>query len=312
MNGNPTFKNTFDIINRNNELKKVFNYASWNEQLDKLPNACRTIFWESFADNPVSFLSAEIVHKLQQASELTQAELGLLLLPLATSFAVAPVSNFFVGAIAFDSEGNAYFGANFEFAGTHIGQTIHAEQSAIVNAWQLGAKELALLVINYAPCGHCRQFINEVNLADNFQIQLPNSEPKSLTYYLPEDFSPKDLGIEELILGTQTQQTSENATLEEMAKLAHDACHAPYSNNKNGIALLYDDNEMVCGRYAENCAFNPTLPALQIALNSRRLQGKNWQNIKRAVMLETKTTLSQYENSKNLLQQICDVKLELI
>ncbi len=312
MNNNPTFQHTSDITNKNNELYKAFDYANWNKQIDKLPKSCREILQENFADKPVSFLSAEIIAKLQQASGLTQAELGLLLLPLATSFAVAPVSNFFVGAIAFDSEGNSYFGANFEFAGTHIGQTIHAEQSAIANAWQLGAKDLALLVINYPPCGHCRQFINEVKLANNFQIQLPNSEPKSLTYYLPEDFSPKDLGIEDRILGNNTPVFDKNLTIEEVAKLAHDTCHAPYSGNKNGIALLYEDNEMVSGRYAENCAFNPTLPALQVALNSRRLQGKNWQNIQKAVMAETKTTLSQYENSKNLLQQICDVKLELI
>ncbi len=180
------------------------------------------------------------------------------------------------------------------------------------NAWQLGAKELALLVINYPPCGHCRQFINEVNLADNFQIQLPNSEPKPLTYYLPEDFSPKDLGIAERILSKNTPVFDKNLTLEEVAKLAHDNSHAPYSGNKNGIALLYDNDEIVSGRYAENCAFNPTLPALQVALNSRRLQGKNWQNIKKAIMVETKTTLSQYKNSKNLLQEICDVELELI
>ncbi len=130
MNTNTKFDNKSNIVNKNNKLIKSFNHTLWNEQLDKLPNSYQKILKEHFSDTPVSFLSAEIIHKLQQASGLTQAELGLLLLPLATSFAVAPVSNFFVGAIAFDSEGNAYFGANFEFANTHIGQTIHAEQSA--------------------------------------------------------------------------------------------------------------------------------------------------------------------------------------
>ncbi len=318
MNNNPTPNNLLNSNNKNNKLddkKHSFNQSYWNEQLKQLPAPCRSILQGYFSNTPFSFLSATIVQELQEASGLNQAELGLLLLPLATSFAVAPVSDFFVGAIAFDSDGNAYFGANFEFAGTHIGQTIHAEQSAIANAWQLGAEELALLVINYPPCGHCRQFINEVKLADNFLIQLPNSEAKPLTYYLPQDFSPKDLGIEERILGKQTQQTSENTTLKEMAKLAHDTSHAPYSGNKNGIALLYEEGknqEIISGRYAENCAFNPSLPALQVALNSRRLQGKNWQAIKQAVMVETITTLSQSDNASSLLKEICGVALEVV
>ncbi len=323
MNNNPTSNNLLNSNNQNNKLddkKYSFNQSYWNEQLKQLPNPCRSILQGYFSNTPFSFLSATIVQELQEASGLNQAELGLLLLPLATSFAVAPVSDFFVGAIAFDSECNAYFGANFEFAGTHIGQTIHAEQSAIANAWQLGAKELVLLVINYPPCGHCRQFINEVKLADNFLIQLPNSEAQPLTYYLPQDFSPKDLGIEERILGKQTQQSdNNNATsdtdLKEMAKLAHDTSHAPYSGNKNGIALLYEEGEnkeIISGRYAENRAFNPSLPALQVALNSRRLQGKDWQAIKQAVMVETKTTLSQYDNASSLLKEICGVALEVV
>ncbi len=342
----------------------------WCQQLNSLPASCSTILIAEFGETPFSMLSAQTINKLQNASGLTQAELGLALLPLATCFAVAPVSEFYVGAVAFDSVGNAYFGANFEFANTHIGQTIHAEQSAIANAWQQGAKDLALLVINYPPCGHCRQFINEVKLADDFHIQLPNSEAKPLSYYLPEDFSPKDLGIDERVLAANcddknsddknsdgknsdgknsdgknsdgknsdgknsdgknsdgkngddknakdnTMPVNDNSlTLEDVAKLAHDNSHAPYSGNKNGIALLYEegkDRQVVSGRYAENCAFNPSLPALQVALNTRRLQGKDWQNIQRAVMVETKTVLSQYDNASALLKEVSAVDLELL
>ncbi len=244
---------------------------------------------------------------------MSQAELGLALLPLASKFAIAPISNFYVGAVAFDSQGNAYLGANFEFAHTHIGQTIHAEQSAIANAWYHGATDLDLLVINYPPCGHCRQFINEVRLSDQCKIQLPHNQAKPFNYYLPEDFSGNDLGVTQRLFDTvvKSNNLDTNDCLE-MAKFAYKRSHAPYTGDKSGIALQYDDGEIVIGSYAENCAFNPSLPALQSALNQRRLQGKDWKNINKAIMLENTTSLSQYNNACDVLQHICSVELELV
>ncbi len=262
----------------------------------------------------LDYLPAQLVSQLQEAQPAETpglSALGLSLLPLATSFAVAPVSDFYVGAIAFDSQGNAYPGANFEFTDTHIGQVIHAEQSAIANAWTHGAEDLALLVINYPPCGHCRQFINEVNLADNFRIQLPDSTAKSLSYYLPDAFGPNDLNIDKRILGPQTIPSDKN-NITVMAEWAYENSHAPYSGSKSGIALQYEDGQIVTGRYAENAAFNPTLPALQMALNTRRLQGKDWRNIQQAIMIETPASLSQHQNTHALLSSFSAVKLDYI
>lgn len=286
--------------------------AKQQKIIKEMPKEIQPILNQHFTDHSIGFVSAKTVSELLKASSLTHAQLGLLLLPLATNFAEAPVSNFNVGAIAFDGDGNAYFGANFEFANTHIGQTIHAEQSAIAHGWMHGAKDLALLVINYAPCGHCRQFINEVTLTEDFYIQLPDVDAKPLGYYLPDSFGGSDLGIEDKILGQTNlpQNLQKNTDFIKLAKIAHDTCHAPYSGNKSGIALQYDDEEVVTGRYAENAAFNPTLPALQVALNYRRMQGKNGQMIKRAVMVETPTSLQQKQNTTELLAKICNVSLE--
>ncbi len=240
-------------------------------------------------------------------------EFAKILLPLATSFSVAPVSNFHVGAVAIDTEGNCYLGANFEFVDTHIGQTIHAEQSAIAHAWSRGAITLKLLVINYSPCGHCRQFINEVNLADDFCILLPNSQPQPLSYYLPEAFGPSDLGMSERILGKQKQPNNNNNNDNELLTMAKWACensHAPYSHSYSGIALQYPNHETVIGRYAENAAFNPSLPPLQMALNYRRLQGKDWKTIEKAILVEKTQCLSQKDNTEHLLNSISDVSLQ--
>lgn len=271
-----------------------------NTALDNLPQSVTQVLEKSVLF-PYSFLPAEIVMKLCTVTNQTQSEFGLTLLPLATAFAEAPVSNFYVGAVAFDSVGNAYLGANFEFANTHIGQTIHAEQSAIAHAWSRGAQELALLVINYAPCGHCRQFINEVNLCANFRILLPDTAPQRLSDYLPNAFGPVDLSIDARILGDLAHVETGN-DLRQCAKAACQNSHAPYSHSNSGIALQYDDGDIVTGRYAENAAFNPSLPPLQMALNYRRLQGKVWHKIAQAQMIEMPSMLSQRDNVEALLQ----------
>lgn len=263
----------------------------------------------NITDGSYHYFPAHQVIAVCQQMGIERATLGLQLLPLAASFAVTPVSHFNVGAVAFDSQGNAYLGANFEFCGVAINQTIHAEQSAIANAWACGARDIALLVINYAPCGHCRQFLNEVNLAANFCIQLPNHKAQPLSYYLPDDFGPFDLGIQQRIL--QQQLPTQEGNLLAQATGACQVSHAPYSGTHSGIALCYDD-AIVMGCYGENAAFNPSLPPLQMALNTRRLQGKNWQLVHEAIMVESNPTLSQRQQATQLLASFSNTTLNYL
>lgn len=44
---------------------------------------------------------------------------------------------------------------------------------------------------------------------------------------------------------------------------AANRCHAPYSHSPSGVALELKDGTIFSGSYAENAAFNPTLPPLQ-------------------------------------------------
>ncbi|STI47443.1 cytidine deaminase [Escherichia coli] len=60
-----------------------------------------------------------------------------------------------------------------EFIGATMQQTVHAEQSAISHAWLSGEKALAAITVNYTPCGHCRQFMNELNSGLDLRIHLP-------------------------------------------------------------------------------------------------------------------------------------------
>ncbi|MGL6055239.1 MAG: cytidine deaminase, partial [Vibrio metschnikovii] len=136
------------------------------------------------ADHFDATLSADQFNQLLALSGLSDADLRVALLPLAAAYAYVPISNFHVGAIARGVSGRLYFGANMEFSGAQLGQTIHAEQAAISHAWMKGEQGLASMTVNYSPCGHCRQFMNELNTAPSLTIQLPQREEKSLQYYL--------------------------------------------------------------------------------------------------------------------------------
>ena len=217
----------------------------------------------------VGFLPHFAVQHLCNKHQITPQQLSLQLLPIAACYATTPISHFNVGAIVTGVSGNFYFGANQEFCQTDIQQTIHAEQSAISHAWMRGEKQITDISVNYTPCGHCRQFMNELNSAETLQIHLPHSQNNLLQQYLPDAFGPKDLNIRLHLLDQHDNQLSLNTddplVLQALA-MANQA-HAPYSNSFHGIAIQTRNQHIYHGSYAENAAFNPSLPAMQVALN---------------------------------------------
>ncbi|STM38216.1 cytidine deaminase [Escherichia coli] len=54
--------------------------------------------------------------------------------------------------------------------------------------------------------------------------------------------------------------------LSQAAIAAANRSHMPYSKSPSGVALECKDGRIFSGSYAENAAFNPTLPPLQGAL----------------------------------------------
>ena len=84
------------------------------------------------------------------------------LLPLARTYARPPISNYLVGAVARGVSGDLYLGANIEIPGHSLGFSVHGEQFALSNAYMHSEKGIAAIAVTAAPCGHCRQFINEM------------------------------------------------------------------------------------------------------------------------------------------------------
>lgn len=249
-------------------------------------------------------LSASQVAALQQQTQMDADTLALALLPLAAACAVATVSYFNVGAIARGVSGAWYFGANMEFVGAPLQQTVHAEQSAITHAWLCGEPQLESITVNYTPCGHCRQFMNELNSGTAIRISLPQRAVSTLADYLPDAFGPRDLDISTFLMDRVDHgYVAAGDELVQAAVAAANASHAPYSQSHAGVALLTVSGSIVTGRYAENAAFNPSFPPLQAALVRLNMQGGDVRQIKRAVLAEAENaTLSQFAATQATLQ----------
>ena len=69
---------------------------------------------------------------------------------------------------------------------------------------------------------------------------------------------------------------------------------------------------MICGRYAENAAFNPSLPAMQTAINFAYLNQLDVSKIERVVFAEKALRLSHRKMAEQLLKSLCKVKMEYI
>lgn len=93
---------------------------------------------------------------------------------LAREKAYAPYSNFKVGAILFDEDGEETSGANIENAS--YGLSNCAERSAIFAAASKGMRKIKLIAVvadttgPVSPCGACRQVIKEFASDDTIII----------------------------------------------------------------------------------------------------------------------------------------------
>lgn len=278
--------------------------SAWSKLPEKLQIALKPII-----DKPdfPAMLSAEQVDQIKTDCHYSDSELTFLLLPFAAAYAITPISHFNVGAIARGISGNIYFGANMEFSHVAIGQTIHAEQCAVTHAWLKGEKQLVSVTVNYTPCGHCRQFMNELRGGGEIAIHLPERQPATLHDYLPDSFGPIDLDITTLLMDTVDHgytTPSRNRLLCAAIEAANQS-HAPYSLSHSGIALQLKDGSLFTGRYAENAAFNPSLPPLQAALIMVNLAGKDMRSIEQAVLVEKQNAIvKQWCMTENTLQAL--------
>jgi cytidine deaminase len=303
-------------LTKGKKMDSPSNNQTWDQVLSLFPEAVRADI-ASIRDYG-GCLKADRVEKLMSSYEDIGA-LMISLLPVAAQYAVVPVSNFHVGAVAAGmappgGSPSLYLGSNFEYTGISLPFTVHGEQSATNNAWLNGETGIQALAISAAPCGYCRQFLYELVTQPTLSILLPTGTGNQYTtnplgYYLPDAFGPHDLGIDGGLM--DPKYCTHNLTLNDgsqdplvlQALAAAQSCYAPYTSAFAGCALLMTDNSVYTGRYAENAAYNPTLLPLESALtfmNMNQAQSATRQ-VARAVLVEVPTTIGQAQATLSVL-----------
>jgi cytidine deaminase len=234
--------------------------------------------------------AAEVTQFLR-ASGMTIDQLMLALIPEAQKFALPPISNFFVGAVALGTSGTLYFGANFEFVGQALSFTVHGEQAATAHAISHGEIGMQMLAVSAAPCGYCRQFLYELTTASTLLILLPQTPPTLLTSLIPNAFGPRDLNVTAALMSPQSHGMTLSSEADDLvvqaALKAANASYAPYTFDYAGIALQTRDGGIFTGSVAEDAAFNPSLSPLEAAVVSLVISGgKSYGDIVDAVLVE--------------------------
>ena len=320
----------------NTRIDALENFSSLSEEGNANLN-------ELFSNGGI--LKADKVKVICNELSVSIEKLMVLLLPVAETFAIAPISSFKVGAVVsahpedIKAYSNLYLGANFEYENLSLNFSIHAEQSAVSNAWLNGENGIAAIATSAAPCGHCRQFLYETSGTNQLPVIMPanataidtgsgtNTDKCSeqinsvdIQSLLPSAFGPKQLDCDLLLMEDASNNdsfnlielSSDQLVLKafEQAKLSY----APYTKNYAGCVIEMTDGNVFVGRNAENAAHNPSLSAFssavsQVALSLNEIEFS--EKIKRVVLVENPTLTSQKEYAKLLLSNLTtNVELE--
>ncbi len=234
-------------------------------------------------------IPADVVRELVLLEKKPVPQLMLALLPLARSYSHPPISNYRVGVVARGASGSLYPGFNIEIPGEALGFAVHGEQAALSSAYMHGEAGVEAIALTAAPCGHCRQFMNELSPEGEIEILVEGAAPMRLSALLPMAFGPKDLGRKQGAFPVVRVELTSSAAADAVVEAAFEAArssYAPYSGANSGVAVSTRAGRIYKGSYIENVAFNPSLPPLQTALVEMLVVGEEYAAISRVVLVE--------------------------
>ncbi|XP_031487125.1 cytidine deaminase 1-like [Nymphaea colorata] len=277
----------------------------------------------------VFVIEREEVESLGKKTRLTTLQLLASLVPQAKSKARPPVSNYRVGAVGLGASGRIFFGVNLEFPGLPLSQSVHAEQFLVANAALHGESALTHIAVSTTPCGHCRQFLQEIRSAPEISVLVtgdgdtdgsahPDPGPddfRRIAFFLPHRFGPRDLlhGDVPLLLENRNNRLAiassaadslpvEDRDLLHSALRAANRSHAPYSGCPSAVALRAKGGRVFAGSYIESAAHNPGLHPIQAALVAFVAGGGGgYEEIERAVLVERKGAVVAQEGVVRLV-----------
>lgn len=255
---------------------------------------------------------------LMEAAGLSNiADLLPTLVPTAQSLAQPPISSFPVGCVGLGSTGRIYLGCNLEFPGLPLHHSVHAEQFLVANASAHKEPQIQFVAVSAAPCGHCRQFFQELRNAARLQI-LVTSDPtptyRPLIEFLPRPFGPVDLldnDVPFLLEGKRDGgengdfligSVNENGWCGMEGKVVGAAveaarrAHAPYSGCASGFAVVDGEGRVYRGSYMESAAYNPSFGPVQAAMVGYLVGGgKGWEGIVGGALVEAEGAKVEHE-----------------
>ena len=298
----------------------LFTAAFLREQLPAWPDASRALLLRALSPENGGRIDAQTVAQLAPAAGGSVDALMIQLLPVMMKHAHPPISNFFVGVLVRGKSGALYAGANLEVPNNGLNQSIHGEQAAVANAFGHGETGIDTLAAAAslaapgqgevgAPCGHCRQFLNELDGGANLRILFPAGPARMLKDLLPEGFGPADLQQTEAIFISKPHALRLPAGVSgPVVAAALDAAvrsYAPYSKSPSGCAIQTKTGTIVSGSYLENAAFNPSLAPLQSALVALVMRQEAFANIARVVLVESSgRTISHAAETRMVLANL--------
>lgn len=264
-------------------------------------------------------IPASAVEALAKSENTSIDDVMMGLLPLAQSYSRAPISNFFVGVVVRGASGSLYLGANIEIPGQCLGFAVHAEQAALSNAYMNSEQSVtSLAVVGGAPCGHCRQFMEEISPAGEMLILVPNQPPVKLASILPAAFGPAALGATQGALPIRKVNLAlSDGVPDALNAAALDAAcrsYAPYSKSPAGVAIRTAGGRIFQGCYIENVAFNPSLSPLQTAIVQLIAAGQAYSAISAVTLVEVQASkISQRAVTETVLAALApQLKLQVV
>ena len=248
-------------------------------------------------------LPAKSVTSFLDESDLTIDEFLLHLVPLAAEFATPHQSGYRVGAVGQGASGAVYLGANFEFEALPLNQSVHAEQAVVINAAAGGETGLMRLAVSAPPCGHCRQFLNELATASELAIIRPNAPTNLLPEYLPDAFGPQELGNSNRLLSAKPCGLHFINAADEVHTGAFQALnwaclsYAPYTAAHASAAIRMTDDQVFAAPYLENAAFNPSLSPVHGAIVLAALSGYTPKQIHEVIVAQRVDSMIDHRGS---------------
>ncbi|XP_054784066.1 cytidine deaminase 1-like [Prosopis cineraria] len=272
-------------------------------------------------DPPRFLIQASEAASMAESAAIPLPHFLLSLVSSSQSLARPPISNFPVAAVGLGPSGRIFVGVNLEFPGLPLHHSVHAEQFLLTNLSLNAEPRLDYFVVSAAPCGHCRQFLQEIRDAPNIKLLIASDETRDftpLTKFLSHRFGPHDLLPEEVPLLLEprhnglsmSEETTHdlangyiaNEELKVAALEAANKSHAPYSGCPSGVALMDGRGKIYKGSYMESAAFNPSMGPVQAALVAFVAGGGGkYDEIVAAVLVEKEGATVKQEGTGRLL-----------